>query len=69
MAIAVDLQTALESLVTEYVAACANPKPTYSVDGQSVQWADYLRMLKEAIKETAELLGTFDPVEMRSSIL
>lgn len=67
--IAANLQTALESLVTTYLTACANPKPTYSIDGQSVSWGDYLRMLVEGMKETANLLGMFDPVESRSVIL
>lgn len=69
MDIAAQLQTALESLVSAYVTACASPKPTYSIDGQSVSWGDYLRMLVEGMKETATLLGTFDPVESRSVIL
>lgn len=69
MNIAVELATALESLVTAFKQACVNPKPNYSLDGQSVSWGEYLRMLSEAIKTTAELLTTFDPVEMRSSIL
>jgi hypothetical protein len=67
--IAAELQTALESLVTAFKAACANPKPNYSLDGQSFSWADYLKMLKDGIKETAELLTIFDPVEARSIIL
>lgn len=69
MDIAAQLQTAMESLVTAYVTACANPKPTYSVDGQNVSWGEYLRMLQDGIKATAELLGTFDPVELRSQML
>lgn len=69
MDIAAELQTALESLTTAYVEACANPKPTYSIDGQSVSWTEYLKMLLDGMKATAELLGTFDPVELRSSIL
>jgi hypothetical protein len=69
VSIASDLQTAMESLATAYVSACADPKPTYSIDGQSVSHGEYLKMLTESIKATAELLGTFDPVELRSQIL
>jgi hypothetical protein len=63
------LQTALNSLVTAYQTACVAPKPNYSIDGQSVSWGEYLKMLSEGIKETAALLGTFDPVEAQSIIL
>jgi hypothetical protein len=67
--IATELQTALESLVTAYKTACARPKPNYSIDGQSVSWGEYLRMLQDGIKSVAELLGTFDPVELHSHII
>ena len=69
MDLAAQLQTALDSLAAAYATACASPKPTYSIDGQSVSWGEYLKMLSEGIKATAELLGTFDPVELRSVIL
>jgi hypothetical protein len=67
--IADELQTILESLVTALGTAASNPKPTYSIDGQSVSWGEYLRMLLDGIKAVAEVLGTFDPVESRSVIL
>lgn len=69
MDIAAELQTALESLTTQLVEMTSQPKPTYSLDGQSVSWTEYLRMLMDGIKATAELLGTFDPVETRSIII
>jgi hypothetical protein len=67
--IADELQTALESLVTALQTACVSPKPTYSIDGQSFSWNEYLKMLLDGIKGVAEVLGTFDPVESRSVIL
>lgn len=69
MDVAAQLRTALESMTTALVAAAANPKPNYSVDGQSVSWGEYLKMLQEGIKSTAELISYFDPVEERSIIL
>ena len=27
----------------------AAPKPTYSIDGQEVKWAEYLKSLREAV--------------------
>ena len=69
MDVAAALQTALESMVMALATAAANPKPNYSVDGQSVSWGEYIRMLQEGIKTTTELLAYFDPVEERSIIL
>jgi len=28
----------------------ANPKPSYSIDGQSVQWTDYLKQLRATVE-------------------
>ena len=28
----------------------ANPKPSYAVDGQSVQWTDYLKQLRATVE-------------------
>lgn len=63
------LTTAMQSLITAYVAACAAPKPSYSVDGQSISYGDYLRMLTEAIKSTNELLLAFDPYILQTQAL
>jgi hypothetical protein len=59
----------MESLVTAYADACAKPKPNYSLDGQSVSWGEYLKMLTDGIDATAKLIGTFSPVESRSIML
>ena len=68
MDIAASLKTAVESLVTTYVTACANPKPSYSVEGQSVSWGEYLKMLADAIKQTQELIPLFDPFWLESVV-
>lgn len=44
----------------------AAPKPTYSIDGQTVSWTDYMRSLLETIDWCdAKLLG-LDPFEVQS---
>ena len=63
------LNTSLDTLLTAYQTACSAPKPNYSIDGQSVSWGEYMKMLSEGIKATTELLGMFDPQEVRSVIL
>ncbi|MCL2005999.1 MAG: hypothetical protein FWG73_07510 [Planctomycetaceae bacterium] len=27
----------------------AQPKPTYNIDGQAIQWSDYLKQLRETV--------------------
>jgi hypothetical protein len=34
------------AMITELTA---NPKPTYNIDGQSVQWSDYLKQLQSTV--------------------
>ena len=44
----------------------ANPKPTYSIDGQTVSWTDYIRSLQETIDWCdAKLIG-LAPFEVQS---
>jgi len=44
----------------------ANPKPTYSIDGQTVSWTDYVRALQETVDWCdAKLIG-LAPFEIQS---
>jgi 16S rRNA U516 pseudouridylate synthase RsuA-like enzyme len=63
---AAKIQAALDNLQNQLITASANPKPTYSVDGQSVSWNEYLRMLTDGIKSLNEMLSMADPVEFRT---
>lgn len=36
--------------LTRLAETLANPKPSYSIDGQSVSWAEYQKMLQETIR-------------------
>lgn len=55
MAIA-DLQTALQNIDTAIVNLSTNPKPNYSINGQSIPWADYFKMLTSQRQAISELL-------------
>lgn len=44
----------------------ANPKPAYMVDGQSVQWTAYTRMLMDKIETINKLLNAETPYEYHS---
>lgn len=44
----------------------ANPKPTYTIDGQSVSWESYIRSLQETVDWCDTTLIGLDPFEVRS---
>jgi len=41
------IKTQTLSMIAEMTA---NPKPSYAVDGQSVQWTDYLKQLRATVE-------------------
>lgn len=43
-----------------------SPKPSYSVDGQTVSWADYLEQLRSTATWCDEQLQTAEPFEFVS---
>ncbi len=51
------LTNARANLIAKYEEATANPKPSYSVDGQSVSHSEYRRSLLEEILRIDELLA------------
>lgn len=55
-----NLQASRSNLITALVAATADPKPNYSINGQSVSWADYLKMLRSEISAMEQLIAAED---------
>ena len=51
-----NLQTSLSNLTAALATATASPKPSYSIDGQSVSHESYLAMLVTQIKALTELV-------------
>lgn len=49
-----NLETVLDNLAQQLADISANPKPSYSVGGQSVSWTEYFRMLTEQMKAVRE---------------
>lgn len=45
---------------------CANPKPTYWLDGQRVHWQQYAESLERTIDWCDRKLVEYDPFEVRS---
>ena len=44
----------------------AQPKPTYTIDGQSVAWADYLQRLQQTVDWCDRQIADAEPVEVVS---
>jgi len=44
----------------------AEPKPSYSIDGQKIAWADYLRRLLGTVNWCNEKLAGEEPFEVQS---
>jgi hypothetical protein len=63
-----NLQAALDSLTQRYREACLDPKPTYKVDGQSVGYAEYLKLLADAIARTQQMLTVGVIVDVSSPV-
>lgn len=62
-----NLTTAYESLAAKLAEVMADPKPSYSVDGVSLDWGAYYRMLTEQMKAVREaLLLANGPFEVTS---
>ncbi len=57
------IKTQTLARIAEITAA---PKPTYNVDGQRVDWSDYLKQLQQTIDWCNEKLAGEAPFEIRS---
>jgi hypothetical protein len=44
----------------------ASPKPTYTIDGQTVSWNDYLKLLQQTVEWCNKQLAAETPFEHRS---
>lgn len=62
-----NLITARDEIAERLAAISANPKPNYSLDGESYSWADYFDMLSRNLKNIEEAIQRADtPFEIRS---
>ena len=60
------LETIKSQTLQIMVDITANPKPTYTIDGQTMQWSDYLAKLRETVNWYNRQLGGEDPFEIAS---
>ena len=61
------IQTIKSQTLAVIVEITANPKPTYSIDGQLVAWNEYLRQLQATADWCDRQLVTTEPVELHTS--
>jgi hypothetical protein len=63
-------QEQLQTIKTQTLALIAEitvaPKPSYSIDGQAVSWADYLAQLTRTAQWCDDQLARIDPFESQS---
>lgn len=45
-----DVETIKSQALERLLELTTSPKPTYSVDGQSVSWGEYLKQLQETVR-------------------
>ena len=69
MATALDnVNTAISQVTALIVTVTANPQPTYSVQGVSVPWSEYLSMLTDQLEKLQQsaifLSGPYELVTM-----
>ncbi len=55
-----DLKEARDNVLELIKSITASPKPTYNIDNQEVDWADYLKMLQASLKFLVQQLQSMD---------
>ena len=52
--------------LAQLVELRANPKPTYSIDGQTISWTAYIQSLQETVDWCDAKLVGLEPFEVQS---
>lgn len=60
------ISTIRAQTLTQLEELRASPKPSYSIDGQSVSWTDYVESLQSTIDWCDRKLIDCDPYEFKS---
>ena len=62
------LRQARANLLAKLVEISVSPRVSYSIEGQSVQHGDYLKLLMESWKAIGDMIVIVEPFEIRSVI-
>ena len=60
------LQTVRSQTLAILADVTANPKPSYTLDGQTVSWGDYLAKLRATVDWCERKLAGCEPFEIHS---
>ena len=60
------LRTIHAQILERIAEITAAPKPTYSIDGQEIKWAEYLKSLHETAAWIEQRLNSQEPFEIIS---
>jgi len=61
-----DLKTTRDNIAARLAEITASPKPSYSIDGQTVQWAAYLRALTSQLEDVNKAISSAEPYEYQT---
>jgi hypothetical protein len=62
-----NLVTTRDQVAANLAAITASPKPTYSIDGQSVSWESLFNSYTTQLAKLNELISNAEPFEVRST--
>lgn len=61
-----NLQTAREQIAANLATITAEPKPNYSIDGQSVSWQSLVESYTQQLARLDALIASAEPFEIPS---
>jgi hypothetical protein len=60
------IETIRSLTLAQLVDLRANPKPTYSIDGQTISWTSYVQSLQQTVDWCDAKLVGLEPFEVQS---
>lgn len=60
------IQSIRQQTLAQLIELRANPKPSYSIDGQTISWTDYASSLERTIDWCDTKLLALEPFEFQS---
>jgi hypothetical protein len=60
------IETIRSLTLAQLVDLRANPKPTYSIDGQTISWTNYVQSLQQTVDWCDAKLVGLEPFEVQS---
>lgn len=65
---AANIKIALQQTMNSILIATASPKPSYTIEGQTVSYGDFIKMLIDSLTQLTTLLLSYEPFELHSVI-